>query len=589
MKTRFAVLGLWVFFFGFTSLASAVWEDVPLSNPGAETGDMTGWDVDSWNSGFTAENDPSIAYEGDYYFFSEPSRVTSNNVSTSQIVYLSDYTGSILNVEVSTFCKTQSGQRWGYDNETSTSYLYDWKTWLTVNAHSSEGHLFGITFFLTADGEWHETTIPLNLRRDWKEKRDLLDRISIMAKAQYAAVFGGSPPSRDIDSWEAWEGEEPRIVAYDSFNVAVETDAITNSPPVADAGPDQNVVAGESVGLQGSATDPDGDPIDSWSWTIESRPVGSSAAFDDPSSQTTVFTTDLPGEYVFSLVVNDGTSDSAPDTVILTATTFQDAITVYDTMQFGDTTGSTIGVYFGENQSGYYNQPAYGFTPADTVSLDSILIRAGAPYGDVEAVVRIFTDSAGLPGDLLEEWTTTIEQSGFDYRNITVDSVLNPTLQQGTTYWISLSTSGESSNGTWRYADHPAEFQRAYATDGSAQPDWTLISSAVPTGMFKVDGILLPASVEELMEAVENLEAGVVQNRNRSNALTNKIDAVIELILEGLYEEALDKLKHDIIGKTDGCAKNGSPDNNDWITDCQVQADVYSFVLETIELLEILI
>lgn len=315
MKNYFSVLVFLASFFGFVSLASAVWEEVPVSNPGAETGDMTGWDATPWDIGFIVVENPDIAYEGDYYFFSQPSLSNSNYVSTSQNVDLSDYTGSILNVEVSAFCKSQSGQRWGYDDQTNAWYLYDWKTWLTVNAHSDSGHLFGITFFLLADNEWHEQTIPLNLRLDWKEKRVILSRINIMAKAQYSPVEGSSPASRDIEQWGDWVGDEPTIVAYDAFSVAVETDSTTNSPPVADAGYNQVIVGLSSVTLDGSQSlDPENDDI-TYTWTLD-IPAGSSAVLDDATSATPSFTADTYGDYVATLVVADSKGlSSDPDRV----------------------------------------------------------------------------------------------------------------------------------------------------------------------------------------------------------------------------------------------------------------------------------
>ncbi len=51
------------------------------------------------------------------------------------------------------------------------------------------------------------------------------------------------------------------------------------------------------------------------------------------------------------------------------------------------------------------------------------------------------------------------------------------------------------------------------------------------------------------------------------------------------YQEALDKLRNDILGKTNGCAEGGNADKNDWIGDCASQSTVYPLLLETITLL----
>ncbi|MBZ5558675.1 MAG: PASTA domain-containing protein [Acidobacteriia bacterium] len=98
--------------------------------------------------------------------------------------------------------------------------------------------------------------------------------------------------------------------APDSVNVST-----LNSAPVADAGPDQTTVVGATVTLDGSRShDADGDPL-TFHWSFSSRPAGSAAALSNPSSVSPTFVVDRPGTYVAQLVVNDGTVDSAPDTV----------------------------------------------------------------------------------------------------------------------------------------------------------------------------------------------------------------------------------------------------------------------------------
>ena len=103
----------------------------------------------------------------------------------------------------------------------------------------------------------------------------------------------------------------------------VVTASAANSAPVADAGPDQNVLVGATVELDGSASiDADGDLL-SYGWSITSRPAGSTAQLtyasgvdDDPAP---TFVADLPGVYVISLVVGDGKAFSAPTSVTVTA------------------------------------------------------------------------------------------------------------------------------------------------------------------------------------------------------------------------------------------------------------------------------
>jgi len=90
---------------------------------------------------------------------------------------------------------------------------------------------------------------------------------------------------------------------------------VPNTPPVANAGPDVTAMVGETVTLDGSgSTDIDGDSL-TYQWSFQSIPAGSTAVLAGADSLTPGFTIDAPGDYVITLMVNDGRIDSAPDTV----------------------------------------------------------------------------------------------------------------------------------------------------------------------------------------------------------------------------------------------------------------------------------
>lgn len=101
-------------------------------------------------------------------------------------------------------------------------------------------------------------------------------------------------------------------VDYFPSSDEVDFEVIRNRPPVADAGEykeiEQKDLDGTSLMLNGSgSSDPDGDPL-TYMWTWDSG----SASGVNP-------TVSLPlGNTEITLVVNDGTVDSEPDTVIIT-------------------------------------------------------------------------------------------------------------------------------------------------------------------------------------------------------------------------------------------------------------------------------
>jgi RHS repeat-associated protein len=91
-----------------------------------------------------------------------------------------------------------------------------------------------------------------------------------------------------------------------------------NSPPVANAGPNQTIIANHTVQLDGSgSTDVDGDAL-TYRWAILSTPAGSTASLSNATAVKPSFFADLIGDYVVQLIVNDGTVDSTPSTVTIT-------------------------------------------------------------------------------------------------------------------------------------------------------------------------------------------------------------------------------------------------------------------------------
>jgi len=95
---------------------------------------------------------------------------------------------------------------------------------------------------------------------------------------------------------------------------------INNTPPAANAGPDQSVATSVQVTLNGTgSSDPDNNPL-TYAWSLTSKPVGSAAAITNTTSATATFTPDVAGSYTVQLIVNDGTVDSSPDTMVVTAT-----------------------------------------------------------------------------------------------------------------------------------------------------------------------------------------------------------------------------------------------------------------------------
>lgn len=90
-----------------------------------------------------------------------------------------------------------------------------------------------------------------------------------------------------------------------------------NQPPTANAGSDQTAEKGDEVTLQGSGTDPDGDPL-TYRWSQIDGPI---VDLDDPNSQSPTLDTSQmsrsTGTLRYQLTVTDGFGGIAKDTVVI--------------------------------------------------------------------------------------------------------------------------------------------------------------------------------------------------------------------------------------------------------------------------------
>lgn len=94
---------------------------------------------------------------------------------------------------------------------------------------------------------------------------------------------------------------------------------LDNVAPLAVAGPAQQVNVGALVLLDGSnSIDINGHPL-TYRWRLTTRPEGSMASLSDVAAVTPSFVADQSGAYVVELMVNNGSRDSTPDTVTITA------------------------------------------------------------------------------------------------------------------------------------------------------------------------------------------------------------------------------------------------------------------------------
>jgi hypothetical protein len=99
----------------------------------------------------------------------------------------------------------------------------------------------------------------------------------------------------------------------------VPAQSTSNAMPVANAGVAQNLTTGSTASLDGSgSTDADNNLL-TYRWTLTSKPAGSTANLSSLTAVNPTFIADISGDYLATLVVNDGQVDSNPVSVTITA------------------------------------------------------------------------------------------------------------------------------------------------------------------------------------------------------------------------------------------------------------------------------
>ncbi|RLC34233.1 hypothetical protein DRH14_03420 [Candidatus Shapirobacteria bacterium] len=381
----------------------------------------------------------------------------------------------------------------------------------------------------------------------------------------------------------------------------------SNISPVANAGEDQAVYVGDMVTLDGSSSsDADGDIL-SFIWAFTAMPQGSQASLSDVNSVNPTFVVDVPGIYVVSLMVNDGTVDSVSDTV---------SISTINVAPIADG-GSDQAVYVGETvnlDSGNSFDPdgdeltylwSFVTRPADSTAILSEPNAATPSF--IADVSGTYVVGLVVNDGIINSAPDTVSAS-----TINVSPVANAGQDQsvylGQTVLLDGSSSydsdGDEITYQWAFVQVPDGSAAVLEGATTVYPDFIpdlpgiyTLNLAVSDGLLQSqpDSVTVSVAtyattvilkVQNIIDVINSFNGDVFKNSNRRKALTNKLNSVIEKLEYGQYQDALNKLENDILKKTDGCCQSGEPEKNDWIIDCEAQEEVYPLILDVIELLD---
>lgn len=412
-----------------------------------------------------------------------------------------------------------------------------------------------------------------------------------------------------IDEVEIYSRALTASEIVDTYN-AGDKGHCNGQPPVAVAGADQSVHQGMTVNLDGTgSTDPDGDPL-TYLWEIISSPSGSAAVLSDDTAATPTFVVDLGGDYVARLIVTDSTdASSAPDEV--TISTYNTApVAAAGPDQAIILAGSTVQL---DGTQSYDD---------DGDAITHLWVFKTKPQTSVAFISDPYAVSPTFVADVYGDYHVRLVvsdpwvSSAADYMVVSfsnvrpvADSGGNQSAVVGDFVYLnglgSTDANGDPLGYRWFWASRPTG-STAYLADArteqaSFRADWPgtyvvvllvndgLITSAPSTASIEV--LTYRVAAQKVLRAAQirlrelrTLQKPPIKNVNLIKSLNLKINSVLRMVGRGglSVTEAINKLSNDLLTKTDGCARTGSPDKNDWITTCDEQARLYNRIKEAI-------
>ena len=234
-----------------------------------------------------------------------------------------------------------------------------------------------------------------------------------------------------------------------------------NDVPVANAGTDQKISRTDTVTLDGSgSSDIDGDAL-AHQWSFVSMPSGSTTTLSNPSSVSPVFVADVTGVYELKLIVGDGSVESTPDTITITASPKMVTVPAVINQPQADATtvitaaGLSIGTITTVNSDTVPANTVISQTPdGGTQIVENSSVDLVVSLGPAIQIptVSIYADSQsvqiGEPVTL--SWNTTNATTAFiepGTGSVAVNGSVSVTPKHTTTYTISVTgTDGSASD-----------------------------------------------------------------------------------------------------------------------------------------------
>jgi len=251
--------------------------------------------------------------------------------------------------------------------------------------------------------------------------------------------------------------------------------------PVAVVSADQTtVVAGTTVSLSGAGSyDFNSQPL-TYSWRL-SVPSGSSAVLSSSTSSTTKFTPDVAGNFVATLTVNDGTSNSNPSSVTVVASAASSSTGTPPVANAG--TNQTVKTGATVQLNGGASTDPNGLTLTYSWTLTTRPSGSAAALSNSTTATPTFT--ADVAGNFVASLTVSDSYSSSSPSTVTVTAVAPPVANAGSNQSVTVGNkvtlNGSAStdpNGltltySWTLTSKPSGSAAALSNPTTATPTFT--------------------------------------------------------------------------------------------------------------------
>ncbi len=277
-----------------------------------------------------------------------------------------------------------------------------------------------------------------------------------------------------------------------------------NNAPVANAGSGQNVSTGSQVSLDASnSSDADGDSL-TYSWSFSSIPSGSSVALANASVISTTFTPDVDGNYIISLTVNDGTTNSNSDTVTIVASTSSSGSNTIPVANAGSDqsviTGSEVSLDASNSSDTDGDSLTYSWSfssiPSGSnaaLANTSVVSTTFTPDIDGNYIIALIVNdgSENSNEDLITISSSTSSSSAITYAIVDTNQTSCYGSDNGTST-ISCTNAGEDGSYSGNQASYTLSSTGKTVTDNITGLVWTQTPDLDGSGTINVNDKLLP-------------------------------------------------------------------------------------------------